>query len=53
LSVFESPKERDHSGDRGVDGRMISEWILWILARRGGGLSGSCWLRIGAGGRLL
>jgi hypothetical protein len=25
---WESPKERDHSEDRGVDGRMVSEWIL-------------------------
>jgi hypothetical protein len=24
----ETPKERNHSGDRGVDGRMGSEWIL-------------------------
>jgi hypothetical protein len=24
-------KERDHSEDRGVDGRMGSEWILGIL----------------------
>jgi hypothetical protein len=29
---WESPKERDHSEDRGVDGRMGSEWILGILA---------------------
>jgi hypothetical protein len=28
----ESPKERDHSEDGGVDGRMGSEWILVRLA---------------------
>jgi hypothetical protein len=28
---LESPKERDHSQDRGVDGRMGSEWILGRL----------------------
>jgi hypothetical protein len=25
---WESPKERDHPEDRGIDGRMGSEWIL-------------------------
>jgi hypothetical protein len=29
---WERPKERDHSKDRGVDGRMRSEWMLGILA---------------------
>jgi hypothetical protein len=29
---WESPKKRDHSEDRGVDGRMGSEWILGRLA---------------------
>jgi hypothetical protein len=29
---WESPKERDHSEDRGVDGSMVSEWILGKLA---------------------
>jgi hypothetical protein len=24
---WENPKERDHSEDQGVDGRMGSEWI--------------------------
>jgi hypothetical protein len=28
----ENPKKRDHSEDRGVDGRMGSEWILGRLA---------------------
>jgi hypothetical protein len=32
---WESPKERDHSEDRGVDWRMGSEWML-------GGLVGGC-----------
>jgi hypothetical protein len=25
---WEIPKERDHLEDQGLDGRMISEWIL-------------------------
>jgi hypothetical protein len=29
---WESPKERDHSKDRGVDGRMGLEWTLGRLA---------------------
>jgi hypothetical protein len=29
---WESPKEKDHSEDRCVDGRMGSEWILGRLA---------------------
>jgi hypothetical protein len=40
------PEEIDHSEDRGVDGRMGSEWILGRLA---GGWSGFSWLRIGTG----
>jgi hypothetical protein len=31
---WESPKERDHSEDRGVDGRMGLKWILRRLAGR-------------------
>jgi hypothetical protein len=30
--LLESPKERDHSEDLGVDGRMGSEWMLGRLA---------------------
>jgi hypothetical protein len=37
--------------DQGVDGRMVSEWILGRLA--GGVYSGSIWLRLGTGGGLL
>jgi len=44
-------RERDHLGDRGVDGRIILRWIfrkwdvrVWI---------GSSWLRIGTGGGYL
>jgi hypothetical protein len=44
-------KERDLLEDRGVDGRMGSEWLLGRLA--GGVQSGSSWLRIGTGGGLL
>jgi hypothetical protein len=29
---WESPKERDHWEDQGVDGKMGSEWILGRLA---------------------
>jgi hypothetical protein len=29
------PEERYHSEDQGIDGKMESEWILWILS--GGG----------------
>jgi hypothetical protein len=29
---WESPEERDHSEDQGIDGRMGSEWILGRLA---------------------
>jgi hypothetical protein len=38
---WESLKDRDHSEDQGVDGRMGSEWILGGLA--GGGLD---WIRL-------
>jgi hypothetical protein len=37
---LESPKERDHSEDRGVDGRLGSECILGRLA---GGVD---WIRL-------
>jgi hypothetical protein len=43
---WEIQKERDHSEDQGVDGRMGSEWILRKLA---GGWIGFDWLRIGTG----
>jgi hypothetical protein len=29
---WESQKERDHLEDEGIDGRMVSEWILGRLA---------------------
>jgi hypothetical protein len=32
---WESPKEGDHLEDRGVDGKMGSEWILVTGAREG------------------
>jgi hypothetical protein len=48
---WESPKERDHSEDQGVGGRMGSEWILGRLAW--GVWIGFDWLRIGTGGGLL
>jgi hypothetical protein len=46
-----SPKERDHTENQGVGGRMGSEWILGRLAW--GVWIGFDWLRIGPGGRLL
>jgi hypothetical protein len=45
------PKEREHTDDRGVDGRMGLERILRRLA--GGGWSEFIWLRKGTGGGLL
>jgi hypothetical protein len=48
---WEIPKERDHSEDHGIDGRMGSECILGRLG--GGGWIGFDWLRIGTGGELL
>jgi hypothetical protein len=48
---WESPKERDHLEDRGVDERMESKWVLGELARRV--CSGFIWLRRGMGGSLL
>jgi hypothetical protein len=49
--LWESPKVGDHSEDRGLDGRMGSEWILGRLAE--GGLSGFSWLGIFTRGGLL
>jgi hypothetical protein len=43
--LVESPKERDHSENLGVDGRMGSEWIIGRLAW--GLWSVFSWLRIG------
>jgi hypothetical protein len=50
--LWESLKERDHSEDRGVDGRMRLEWLPGRLV--GGGVwSGFTWLSIGIVGGLL
>jgi hypothetical protein len=47
----ENLKGRDHSEDLGIDGRIISECILWI---QGGKVwTGCIWLGIGTSGRLL
>jgi hypothetical protein len=38
---WESPKERDHSEDQGIDGKMESEWdVRKIGGWRGGGGAG-------------
>jgi hypothetical protein len=42
---WESPKERVHLKDQGVDGRMESNWTLGRLV--GSVLSGFTWRRIG------
>jgi hypothetical protein len=47
----ESSKDRNHSEDHGIGGRMGSEWILGRLAW--GVWIGFNWLRIGTSGRLL
>jgi hypothetical protein len=49
--MWESPKERDHLKDQGVDGRMGSKWTLVRFA--GGVWSGFTWLRIGTVDGLL
>jgi hypothetical protein len=48
---WESPKEKDHLEDQGVDGRMGSKWTLGRLV--GGVWSGFSWLKIGTVGGLL
>jgi hypothetical protein len=48
--LWESPKERDHSEDQGIDGRIESDWMLGRLA--GGGWIEFDWLRIRTGGEL-
>jgi hypothetical protein len=35
---WESPKEKDHLEDQGVDGRMGSKWTLVRLVGGGGGV---------------
>jgi hypothetical protein len=35
---WESPNEKDHLKDRGVDGRMGSKWTIEILAWGGCGV---------------
>jgi hypothetical protein len=37
---WESPKEKDHLEDQGIDGRMGSKWILGRLVVGGGGVEG-------------
>jgi hypothetical protein len=49
---WETPKERDHSEDEGVGGRMVSEWILGRFPLGGGWIEFD-WFGIGTGGELL
>jgi hypothetical protein len=46
-------KERDDTGDPGVDGRIILRWIFRQWDGGGGVWTGSGWLRIGRAGRHL
>ena len=48
---WEDPREKDHLGDSGVDGRKKLRWIFrkWDV----GAWTGLSWLRIGTGGGLL
>jgi hypothetical protein len=48
---MENLKERNHSEELGVDGRVILEWILGKVG--GMVLTAFFWLRIGGSGRLL
>jgi hypothetical protein len=48
---WESPREKDHLNDHGVDGMKGSKWTLETLV--GGVWSGFTWLRIGIVGVLL
>jgi hypothetical protein len=48
---WDSPKDKDHLKDQGVDGRMGSKWAVGRLV--GGVWSGFSWFRIGTGGGLL
>jgi hypothetical protein len=45
------PERRNHLEDSGINGIMISEWI--IKRWEGGAWTGLMWLRIGNGGGLL
>jgi hypothetical protein len=49
--LWESPKEKDHLKDQGIDGRIGLEWTLGILV--GGVWDGFTWLRIGIVGGPL
>jgi hypothetical protein len=49
---WESPEEKDHLEDQGVDRKMGSKWALGRLVG-GWGWNGFIWLRIGIIGGVL
>jgi len=51
INLVGNQRERDHLGDPGVDGKIMLRWIfrMWDV----GVWTGSSWLRIETGGRLL
>jgi len=49
--LSENLKEKEHSEDVGIDGKIILEWILGKWS--GEVWTGLLWLRIGTSGELL
>jgi hypothetical protein len=47
-TVVGKPEGKNHSEDLGVDGKIISEWILWT--QDGKMRPGFIWLKIGTSG---
>jgi hypothetical protein len=49
-NVLENLQERDHSGEKGTDGRLMLKWILGKYVRVWNGIS---WLKLESCGRFL